>query len=83
MYGTCSVKKRTNLLKRQTIQTLTKFPFITFFMHSLKQYLGLDFLDKILPFTENFIFQLRSSIMTALSNRFMSQCRQFYMRTTQ
>ena len=36
MYGTCSRKKRTNLLKRQTIQRLTKFLFITFFMHFLK-----------------------------------------------
>ena len=36
MCGTCSRKKRTNLLKRQTIQRLTKFIFITFFMHFLK-----------------------------------------------
>ena len=83
MYGTCSRKKRTNLLKRQTIQRLTKFLFITFFMHFLKYYLGLDFLDKILPFTENFIFQLNTSIMTALSNPFMSGWyREFHMRTT-
>ena len=71
-------------MKRQTIQRLTKFLFVTFFMHFSKQYLGLDFLDKILPFTENFIFQLSTSIMTALSNPFMSGWyRQFYMRTTQ
>ena len=83
MCGTCSRKKRTNLFKRQTIQRLTKFLIITFFMHFLKQNLGLDFLDEILPFTESFIFQLSTSIMTALSNPFMSGWyRQFHMRTT-
>ena len=70
MCGTCSRKKRTNLFKRQTIQRLTKFLTIPFFMHFLKQNLGLDFLDKILPFTESLVFQLITSIMTALSNPF-------------
>ena len=36
MCGTCSRKKRTNLFKRQTIQRLTKFLIITFFMHFFK-----------------------------------------------
>ena len=45
---------------------------------------NLDFLDKSLPLSENFIFQLNTSVMTAVSNPFMTRWyRQFHMRTTQ
>ena len=81
MYGTCSRKKRTNLLQRQTIQRLTKFLILYAFFKIL---LRTRFPWKMLPFTDNFIFQLSTSNMTALSNPFMSGWyRQFYMRTTQ
>ena len=33
---------------------------------------NLDFLDKSLPLSENFIFQLNTSVMTAVSNPFMT-----------
>ena len=56
---------------------LTKFLFITFFIHFEKQNLGLDFLDKSLPFSENFIFQPNTSVMATLSNPLMNDTGSF------
>ena len=81
MCVTCSRKKERIYWKYRPCNSLLNFSLL----HSLCIfYLGLDFLEKILPFTENLIFQLSTSIMTALSNPFMyGWYRQFYMRTTQ
>ena len=46
----------------------------------LKIKLRIDFLHKSLPFTANLIFELSTSVMTALSNPFMTgQNKQFHM----